>query len=120
VQRERREHGLAWGITIVASLHCAWMGFHLWRSTGKFAALYEGLGTQLPSPTRMLVEQGSWIYPLCFGGLIAVLVAKEVMVRDKRLSTMLTFAVAVVAQFLAHWMTTAYYLPLFDLIDKLS
>jgi type II secretory pathway component PulF len=96
------------------------MGLHLWRSTGAFEAMFAGLGSELPLATRILVDYRSWIYPGCFGGVVALLIAKELMVRDKRLSTMLTFLVTIAAQFLGHWMTTVYYLPLFDLIDKLS
>jgi hypothetical protein len=120
VERERREQVLAWVTTIVASSYCGWMGFQLWRGAGRFAAMYEGMGAQVPNPTWILVEHGGWIYPVCFGGLIAVLVAKELLVVDKRLSTMISFLLAIVAQFVAHWMTMAHFVPLFDLIEKLS
>jgi type II secretory pathway component PulF len=96
------------------------MGVHLWHATGTFAAMFAGLGTELPTATRILIDYRSWIYPTCFGGIVAILIAKELVMRDKRLSTMLTFLLAVGAQFLGHWMTTVYYLPLFDLINKLS
>jgi hypothetical protein len=96
------------------------MGLHLWRSTGVFVAMFEGLGSELPLATRILVDHRSWIYPGCFGGVVALMIAKELMVRDKRLSTMLTFLMTIATQFLGHWMTTVYYLPLFDLIKKLS
>jgi hypothetical protein len=119
-QRERRERRVAWAANVVGCLYCAWMGVQLWRSTGAFGALFAGLGAELPTATRMLVEYRSWIYPACFGAVVAILVGKELVVRDKRLSTMLTFLVTIAAQFLGHWMTTVYYLPLFDLISKLS
>jgi hypothetical protein len=82
--------------------------------------MFAGLGTELPLPTRILIDHRSWFYPVCFGGVIAILIAKELMMRDKRLSTMLTFFVTIAAQFLGHWMTTVYYLPLFGLINKLG
>ena len=117
---EPREQQIAWATTILGCLYCAWMGFHLWRTTGAFEAMFEGLGAELPLSTRILVNYRSWIYPGCFGGVVALLIAKELLMRDKRLSTMLTFFTTMAAQFLAHWMTTVYYLPLFDLIGKLS
>jgi hypothetical protein len=117
---ELREQQVAWATTILGCLYCGWMGFYLWRSTGTFEAMFAGLGADLPPPTRVLVEYRSWIYPGCFGGLVALLIAKELLMHDKRLSTMLTFFMAMAAQFLGHWMTTVYYLPLFDLIRKLS
>ena len=82
--------------------------------------MFAGLGTDLPHPTQVLINHANWIYPVSFGGIVAILIAKEVVMRDKRLSTMLTFLIAMGAQFLGHWMTTVYYLPLFDLIRKLS
>ena len=119
-QREQRERWVAWATTVVGCLYCGWMGFHLWRSTGTFGAMFAGLGSDLPTATRLLVDYRNWIYPGCFGALVAILIAKELIVRDKRLSTMLTFLVTIAAQCLAQWMTTVYYLPLFDLINKLS
>jgi hypothetical protein len=120
VTRLHREQRVAWATTIIGCLYIGWMGLHLWRSTGTFAAMFAGLGSELPVPTRILIDYRSWIYPGCFGSLVGILVAKELIVRDKRLSTMLTFLVTIAAQFLAQWMTTVYYLPLFDLINKLS
>ena len=120
MHREAREHAIAWITTVLGSLYCWWMGFHQWRSTGTFGAMYEGLGSDLPTATRFLVDHRTWIYPVCFGALVAILIAKEMVMRDKRLSTMVTFLVTIAAQFLAQWMMTVYYLPLFDLINKLS
>ena len=119
-QREQRERWVAWATTVLGCLYCGWMGFQLWRSTGNFGAMFAGLGSDLPTATRFLVDHRSWIYPGCFVAFVAILVVKELIVRDKRLSTMLTFLLTIAAQFLAQWMTTVYYLPLFDLINKLS
>jgi hypothetical protein len=119
-QREQRERWVAWATTAIGCLYCGWMGIHLWRSTASFGAMFAGLGSELPVATRILVDYRSVIYPVCFGMLVATLVVKELMVRDKRLSTMLTFLVTVAAQLLSYWMTTVYYLPLLDLISKLS
>jgi hypothetical protein len=119
-QREQRERLVAWVTTAVACLYCGWMGIYQWRATGAFGAMFEGLGSDLPTATRILITYRTWIYPGVFGGLVALLVAKEFIVRDKRLSTMLTFLVTIGAQFVAQWMVTVYYLPLFDLIQKLS
>ncbi len=119
-RREQRERLVAWVTTGIAILYCGWMGVYQWRATGTFGAMFEGLGSDLPASTRVLINYRTWIYPGVFGGLIALLVAKELVVIDKRLSTMLTFLVTIAAQFLAQWMVTVYYLPLFDLINKLS
>lgn len=39
---------------------------------------------------------------------------------DKRLSSIVTCLVAVAGQFAYHWLTTAYYLPMFELFRKLG
>ena len=96
------------------------MAFHLWRSTGHFAQMFKGLGADLPPSTAFLVHHGGWFYPLVFGFLVLLVFGKEFVIRDKRVSTMITFVLAIVGQFAAHWMTTVYYLPLFKLIGKLS
>jgi len=119
-RREQRERLVAWMTTGIAGLYCGWMGVYHWRSTGSFGAMFHGLGGELPAATRVLIDYRSWIYPGVFGGLVAILVAKEFVVRDKRLSTMLTFLVTIAAQFLAQWMVTVYYLPLFELINRLG
>jgi type II secretory pathway component PulF len=120
VQRERRERRVAWIATTVASLYCCWMGLQLWRATATFEAMFEGLGAELPLATRIVVEHGPWLYPAYIIGFVAILVWKELILADKRLSTMVTCLVLIVAQFVGHWFTVAYYLPLFDLIKKLG
>jgi hypothetical protein len=96
------------------------MGFHLWRSTGQFARMIEGLGADLPPPVAFLVQHGGWFYPLVLGSPVLLVFGNEFVIRDKRASTMITFLLAIIGQFAAHWMTTAYYLPLVELIGKLS
>ena len=105
---------------VLASLYFLWVGLHLWRSTGRFAQMFDGLGAQLPASTAFLIHHGGWFYPLVFGCLGLVVFGKELFIRDKRVSTMVTFVLAILGQFAAHWMTTLYQLPLLELIRKLS
>jgi hypothetical protein len=119
-RRERREVLVAWVANGLACLYCGWMGVYLWRSTGVFGKMFEGLGAELPGSTSFVVVQRAWLYPTVFGALVVALLVKEALVSDKRLSTMLSLVVTILAQFLAQWMMTLYYLPLFDLIGKLS
>jgi hypothetical protein len=118
--RERRERWGAWAACSLGCLYCGWMGLQLWRSTGAFGAIFEGLGAELPTPTHILMSYRNWIYPGCFGGFVALLVAKELVLTDKRLTAMLTMVITIGAQFLGHWMMTVYYLPLFELVKKLG
>ena len=118
--RERRERWIAWAACSFGCVYCLWMGLQLWRGTGTFGAIFEGLGAELPAPTRILVSYRSWIYPGCFGGFVAILVAKELVLTDKRLTAILTMLITLGAQFLGNWMMVAYYRPLLDLVRKVG
>jgi hypothetical protein len=115
-----RERAIAWSTSALASLYCAWLGVFLWRSAGSFGQMLEGLGAQIPPSTEFVVRQRSWLYASIFGGLVVIIGVKEFVTRDKRTSAMLTILITIFAQFLSHWFITQYYLPLFDLIAKLS
>jgi hypothetical protein len=104
----------------VACLYFAWLFSSHWRSGTAFDAMYEGLGAELPNATRLVLTHGVWLYPALFFAFSIGVVAKEHFLGDKRFSVMLTFFIALVAQFLAQVMLTAYYLPLFHIVGKLS
>jgi type II secretory pathway component PulF len=115
-----REARLAWITDAAACAYFAWLfGFH-WRNVGAFGQMYEGLGAELPLLTRFVVGQGTWLFPLLFAVFAGAAVGKERLIADKRFSVMVTFLLTIVAQFVAQALVTAYYLPLFDLIGKLS
>jgi len=104
----------------VACAYFAWLfGFH-WRSVGAFRQMYEGLGAELPLPTRFVVNQRAWFFPLLFAIFAGAAIGKERLIADKRLSVMVTFLLTIVGQFVAQALVTAYYVPLFDLIRKLG
>lgn len=115
-QRRRRELVVAWTANVLACVYCTWLGGYLWQSTIAFGQIFEGLGTQLPASTQFVLENQGWLYPVVFGGLVAVLLFKEMFVYDKRLSTMLSLCVTILAQLLSQWFMAAYYHPLFQLI----
>ena len=115
-----RERVICWVTDLLAVLYLLWIAAYLVRSTGHFAQMYEGLGARLPASTQFLVDQRVWFYPAVFGGLAVLVLAKEAALRDKRVSSMITFLLALLGQFMAHWLTSVYYLPLFGLIRQLS
>jgi len=114
-----REYALAWTSDIVASLYfLSLFGMH-WcalPTSAAFAALQEGLGATLPRPTRVVLAHGPWVYPALAATFVLVVVGKELVMRDKRLSIMITFFMALVAQFITHTVVMVHYLPMFDLI----
>ena len=119
-RRQQRERVVAWIVNGLACSYCVWIGAYLWRGASVFGKLFEGLGTRLPPATEFVVHNDVWLYPAVFGGLVVALLVKELLVRDKRLSAMLSLAGTIVAQFAAQWFLTACYLPLFDLIKDLN
>jgi hypothetical protein len=119
-KQQAREARLAWITDAIACAYFAWLfGLH-WRNVGVFAQMYEGLGAEIPLPTRFVINQGVWFFPLLFAVFAGAALGKERLIADKRLSVMVTFLLTIVGQFVAHGLVTVYYLPLFDLIRKLS
>ena len=118
--REARETALAWSATGLALLYFAWRGVMLFRATSAFGAMFEGLGADLPAATRFAVDHRAAVLALVCGLPALVVLVKEPLIRDKRTSTMVTMLVVIAALIAVDVLVTVYYLPLFDLIGKLS
>jgi hypothetical protein len=120
MRQARRESIVAWTSDVVACLYFAWLfGIH-WRNVGMFASMFEGLGAQLPLPTLFVINQSRWLFPALFLLFSGFVVGKEPRMRDKRLSVMLTFLATMIGQFVSAVIVEAYYLPLRQLVGKLS
>jgi hypothetical protein len=117
---QRRERVLAWAGTIVAVLYFAWRGATLFDVSKTFRTMFEGLGAELPTATRLAVEHRVWVHSVVFGLPALILLGKEFAVRDKRTSLMITMLVVIIFLLLSDVLVTVYYLPLFDMLDKLS
>lgn len=117
---ERREAVLAWAGTIVALLYFAWRGATLFDVSKPFRTMFEGLGAELPTATGLAVEHRVWVHLIVFGLPAIIVLGKEFVVRDKRTSLMITMLVVIVFLLLSDMLVTAYYLPLFDMLDKLG
>jgi hypothetical protein len=120
VRGSRAETVLAWVVNSLGCVYCAWVGLTLSWHSGSFHMMFEGLGVELPTATRLLVAHGTILLPAMFGALILLLVVKEALLKDKRVSAILTCLITLVAQIAAHTIITVYYLPLFELTRKLS
>jgi hypothetical protein len=115
----RRESAFAWAATVTACLYCVWLAVSLWRHTGAFGAIFRGLGVELPNSTRFVVEH-VWIYPVLFGIVALCVLVKEWIVRDKRMSVMLSFLIMMLGQWAAAIATALYEQPLFEIIRKVQ
>jgi hypothetical protein len=116
----QRDLVIAWVTDAVACGYVGWQFWVLWRGGRVFKDLFEGLGAQLPPSTQLVIDHGVWLMPCLYGTFTAAVFGKELVVHDKRFSAMLTCLLVIVAQWVAHAVLTAYYLPLMDLIGKLS
>jgi type II secretory pathway component PulF len=102
------------------SLICLSVGFVLSQITPIYRDLFKRLGVELPLTTRFLIANYFWLYPLLFGGLALLAIAKEFWVRGtrRRLSSsgiilLATISSVGVDRFIM-------YLPLLTLVQKLN
>ena len=116
----RLERWAAWGATALSCLYYLWAYTVLTRHAAAFKGVFAGLGSDLPAPTRLLIDNQGWLYPALFGVAAFLVVAKEVALSSKRLSLVITFVVALVVFFIVDAIKTALFLPLLDLFEKLA
>jgi hypothetical protein len=114
-----RESAFAWAATAITCLYCAWLAVTLWRQASGFGAIFRAMGYQLSNSTRFVVEH-VWIYPVVFGTLALIAVAKEWMVDDKRISVMISFLVMMLGHWAADTATSLYLGPLLEIMRKLQ
>jgi hypothetical protein len=109
----------AWAATAITCLYCAWLAVTLWRHANAFGAIFRGLGYELPKGIRFVVEH-VWIYPVLFGVLALFAVVKEWIVRDKRISVMLSFLVMMLGHWAADSFTALYQQPLLEMLRRIQ
>ena len=90
------------------------------RHTAAFGAMFHGLGAEVPRSTAFLLAHHGWLYPALFGGAVVLVVAKEIWIRDKRLSAATTFVIALVVLWVSDYLKSALFFPLIDLLEKLA
>jgi hypothetical protein len=116
---EARERILSWTAAIVAAAYFVWVGVSLSRGAQGMAASMESLGAAVPDATRFILDHRIWLpVGFCTGAILVL--AKEAAMRDKRSSMMITMLLFIVFRVLADAIIRLYYLPLFDLMKKLS
>lgn len=106
---ERLQSRIAWFATVGVCLYLGWRCLQSTWRTRLFDALLQGLGQPVSGVEAFLLRHYLWIYPMLFGGAVLFLLAKEVVMTDKRLSLALTLAVAVG---LLQWVNFFLYSPL--------
>jgi len=111
---------LAWVLSVLVSLICLIVGFILSQITPIYRDLFKRLGVELPLTTRFLIANYFWLYPLLFRGLAFLAIAKEFWVRGTRRRLSFSGIILLAAILSVGLDRFIMYLPLFDLVQKLS
>jgi type II secretory pathway component PulF len=84
-----------------------------------FAKLFDGLGVDLPLPTRFLMATYGWLLPLFFLGAVVLTIVKQFVRLDELHLHFTNLVLIFVAVVFVPLIVFAVYLPLFELIWKL-
>lgn len=111
---------VAWAASLLSCLYFGWTYVQVNRFTNGFGDMFASMGVELPRPTLFLLSNHSWLYLVLFVGAGVLVVAKEIFIRDKKLSLAATSIIAMCVLYAAGWIHTALYAPLLSLIEKLN
>ena len=117
---ERSGNILTWTVTILACVYIGWIGASLYYSTPIFINMYSSMGVDLHLSTKILIGFYRLMYPILFGGLAALVITKQLFVRDKWMSVSVTLAAIVAVSLISEGIVSALYRPLFDMAERLS
>jgi type II secretory pathway component PulF len=107
-------------LSVSVAFGCLIAWLVLIKVTPIFITLFKGLEVELPFPTKFLLTNYFWIYPLFFGLSVAALVAQEIFVRDARRRLLAMGAIFLTAAVSVGAAVICLYLPLFVLAEKLN
>jgi hypothetical protein len=88
-------------------------------ATSVFAELFKGLGLMPPLPTRLLVANYSWFFPILFVGALMLTIAKQFIPFSTLRLRVVNLFLIVVAVVFPSLVALTWYLPLFILVYKL-
>ena len=109
---------LAWLATLLSCAYLYWAYTTLARGTG---ALVKALGSrvaELPASAQFVLQHHVWLYPVVLGSTAVLLVAKEFVLRSKRLTLALTLVIALIALFVTDSLKTLVLSPLVEMLAK--
>ena len=107
-------------LSVSVAFGCLVAWLVLIKVTPIFTTLFKGLEVELPLPTKFLLANYFWIYPLFFSGTVAALVAQEILVRDTRRRLLSMGAIFLMAAVSVGAAVICLYLPLLVLTEKLN
>ena len=110
----------SWLATAIVALFCVLTGLSLARAIPTFATMFQGLGVELPLPTRVLLDTYKWFIPLLFVALAVFVIWKEFSLREIRYRVVVTITVFLASLTAPGLVVFILYQPLFVLMKKLS
>ena len=121
---ERKEPGKAsrvsWPFTVVCCLYFLFAYRGLAIAVPIFGEMLTGLGVALPLPTRFLLANYFWLFPVCFCGAVILAIFKQVVPLDKLRLRITNVILIFVGVAVAPLVVLTIYLPLFELMYKLQ
>jgi len=111
---------LAWALSILVSLVFLVFCVGLLKSIRMFDEMFKNLDVQLPLPTRFLVANYVWLFPLFYGGGAAFLIVKEFVMRSVPHRLITSALVLVAGMWSLGLLHFVLYLSVFDLMRKLA
>ena len=112
--------GLSWLATAVVALPCLFFALVLGQVLEPFGAMYQGLGIEVPWPTRLLLATEAWPLRLIFLSLAVLVIWKEFFIPELRRKFTFTARVFFGALLTMVLFMLTIYLPLFLLANKLA
>jgi hypothetical protein len=109
---------LSWLATGVVAFLCSVLGLASASFVQPFAAMFQGLGVELPLPTRIMLATHMWLLPLLFTVLAVFVVVKEFTARELRRRFLLTARVFLAVLITVGVVIFILYLPLLTLAAK--
>jgi type II secretory pathway component PulF len=111
---------LSWAMSLFVALQCAVLAIAMVRVVPIFGDMLRAMQVELPWPTRILLSTHQWLLPLFFVALAAFVIGKEFSVKENGHKFVVTGEVFLAAALTPGLVILVLYLPLFELIRKLS
>lgn len=119
-QNSRLKSRVPWPFAIACCVYYLLAYRGLAAAAPIFAKLFEGLGVEIPFPTRLMMNAYWWIFPVIFLGAVTLTIVKQFRPLEKlrlRIANLFLIFAGVVFPMLA---VLGFYLPLFVLIWRLK
>jgi hypothetical protein len=105
--------GLAWLASILSSSYCLLAYSELSRDVQAISSVLGCLPVELPLSTRSVISlRHSPLFAVFFMGMAVLILSKELVVRDKTHSLIVTLVFVITLLIVVNWTTRAIYSPI--------